>query len=76
VPEPISKLPTAVDPIARALPLDAEDLAQASALGVTTIRRAELTESETSLTAVNDLAFGAHSPLLEFGAPALRLIAA
>jgi len=34
----------------------AEDLAQASALGVTTIRRAELTESETSLTTVNDLA--------------------
>jgi transcriptional regulator with XRE-family HTH domain len=34
----------------------AEDLAQASSLGVTTIRRAELTESETSLTTVNDLA--------------------
>jgi len=34
----------------------AEDLARASAVGVTTIRRAELTESETSLTAANDLA--------------------
>jgi hypothetical protein len=31
-------------------------LARASAVGVTTIRRAELTESETSLTAANDLA--------------------
>jgi hypothetical protein len=34
----------------------AEDLARESALGVTTIRRAELTESETSMTTVNDLA--------------------
>jgi transcriptional regulator with XRE-family HTH domain len=34
----------------------AEDLARRSALGVTTIRRAELTESETSLTAANDQA--------------------
>jgi transcriptional regulator with XRE-family HTH domain len=34
----------------------AEDLARYSALGVTTIRRAELTESETSLTAANDQA--------------------
>jgi transcriptional regulator with XRE-family HTH domain len=34
----------------------AEDLARLSALGVTTIRRAELTESETSLTAANDQA--------------------
>src|SRR3954469_17337099 len=34
----------------------AEDLARASAVGTTTIRRAELTESETSLTAANDLA--------------------
>jgi hypothetical protein len=34
----------------------AEDLAQASALAVTTIRRAELTEHQTSLTAANDLA--------------------
>jgi hypothetical protein len=34
----------------------AEDLAKESALGVTTIRRAELSENETSLTVVNDLA--------------------
>jgi transcriptional regulator with XRE-family HTH domain len=34
----------------------AEDLAQASALGVATIRRAELTDRQTSLTAANDLA--------------------
>jgi transcriptional regulator with XRE-family HTH domain len=34
----------------------AEELAQASALGVATIRRAELTEHETSLTAANDQA--------------------
>ena len=34
----------------------AEDLARASAVGLTTIRRAELTESETSMTAANDLA--------------------
>jgi hypothetical protein len=34
----------------------AEDLARASALGVTTIRRAELAEHETSMTVANDLA--------------------
>jgi hypothetical protein len=34
----------------------AEDLARASILSVTTIRRAELTESETSMTAANDVA--------------------
>jgi hypothetical protein len=34
----------------------AEDLARASAVSVTTIRRAELTEDETSMTAANDLA--------------------
>jgi hypothetical protein len=34
----------------------AEDLAQQSALSVATIRRAELTERETSMTAANDLA--------------------
>lgn len=34
----------------------AEDLAQHSSLGVTTIRRAELTEAATSLTVSNDLA--------------------
>jgi hypothetical protein len=33
----------------------AEDLARASAVGLTTIRRAELTESETSMTVANDL---------------------
>ena len=33
----------------------AEDLARHSALGVTTIRRAELRESATQLTAANDL---------------------
>jgi transcriptional regulator with XRE-family HTH domain len=34
----------------------AEDLARATALSVTTIRRAELTEKETSMTAANELA--------------------
>jgi transcriptional regulator with XRE-family HTH domain len=34
----------------------AEDLARNSSVGVTTIRRAELTEDETSMTAANDLA--------------------
>jgi hypothetical protein len=34
----------------------AEDLAKASALGVATIRRAELRDSATKLTAANDLA--------------------
>jgi hypothetical protein len=34
----------------------AEDLARASAVGLTTIRRAELTEAQTSLTTANDLA--------------------
>ena len=34
----------------------ADDLARASAVGVTTIRRAELTDTETSMTAANDLA--------------------
>jgi hypothetical protein len=34
----------------------AEDLARASAVGLTTIRRAELTDDETSMTAANDLA--------------------
>jgi hypothetical protein len=33
-----------------------EDLARETALSVTTIRRAELTEGETSMTAANDLA--------------------
>ena len=34
----------------------AEDLARHSALSVATIRRAELTEGETSMTTANDLA--------------------
>jgi hypothetical protein len=34
----------------------AEDLAQNSALGINTIRRAELAEGETSMTAANNLA--------------------
>ena len=34
----------------------AEDLARKSAVGVTTIRRAELTEHRTSMTTANDLA--------------------
>jgi hypothetical protein len=34
----------------------AEDLARASTVSVTTIRRAELTAEETSMTAANDLA--------------------
>jgi transcriptional regulator with XRE-family HTH domain len=34
----------------------AEDLARASSLGVNTIRRAEVAEGETSLTAANELA--------------------
>ena len=34
----------------------AEDLARESAVGVATIRRAETTENETSMTAANDLA--------------------
>jgi transcriptional regulator with XRE-family HTH domain len=34
----------------------AEDLARESAVSVTTVRRAELTASETSMTAANDLA--------------------
>jgi hypothetical protein len=34
----------------------AEDLARASAVSVTTIRRAELMEEQTSMTAPNDLA--------------------
>src|SRR3974390_1468899 len=34
----------------------AEDLARESSVGVTTIRRAELTNDETSMTVANDLA--------------------
>jgi hypothetical protein len=34
----------------------AQDLARESSVGVATIRRAELTDNETSMTAANDLA--------------------
>jgi hypothetical protein len=34
----------------------AEDLARESSIGVATIRRAELTDDETSMTAANDIA--------------------
>jgi hypothetical protein len=34
----------------------AQDLARESSVGVATIRRAELTEADTSMTAANDLA--------------------
>jgi len=34
----------------------ADDLARESAVGITTIRRAEVTESKTSMTTANDLA--------------------
>ena len=40
----------------RCLRWRAEDLAGKSAVGVATIRRAELTENETSMTAANDMA--------------------
>jgi hypothetical protein len=58
----------------------AEDLAHHSALGVTTIRRAELKEAETSLTAANDQAVrrALESAGVEFidengGGPGVRL---
>jgi hypothetical protein len=58
----------------------AEDLARVSALAVTTIRRAELTENQTSLTAANDLAIrrALESAGVEFidengGGPGVRL---
>jgi hypothetical protein len=58
----------------------AEDLARASAVGVATIRRAELTENQTSLTAANDLAIrrALESAGVEFidengGGPGVRL---
>ena len=53
----------------------AEDLARASAVGLTTIRRAELTDAETSLTAANDRAIrrALEEVGIEFiGAPADR----
>ena len=55
--EPIRPLVSAQIRAARALiRWSAEDLARASAVGVTTIRRAEITEEETALTAANDQA--------------------
>jgi hypothetical protein len=58
----------------------AEDLARHSAVGVTTIRRAELTESETSMTAANNQAVrrALESAGVEFidengGGPGVRL---
>ena len=58
----------------------AQQLADASAVGVTTIRRAELTESETKLTRVNDQAIrhtleaaGVEFIDAEGGGPGVRL---
>jgi hypothetical protein len=58
----------------------AQQLADASAVGVTTIRRAELTESETKLTRVNDHAIrrtleeaGVEFIDAEGGGPGVRL---
>jgi transcriptional regulator with XRE-family HTH domain len=58
----------------------AEDLARASRVGLTTIRRAELTESVTSMTAANDAAIRAalEAAGVEFidengGGPGVRL---
>ena len=58
----------------------AEDLARASSVGLTTIRRAELTDAETSMTAANDLAVrrALESAGVEFidengGGPGVRL---
>jgi hypothetical protein len=58
----------------------AQDLARASAVGVATVRRAELAERETSMTAPNDLAVrrALESAGVEFidengGGPGVRL---
>ena len=58
----------------------AEDLARASAVGVATIRRAELAGEETSLTAANDIAIrqALEAAGIEFidengGGPGMRL---
>jgi hypothetical protein len=58
----------------------AKDLARESAVGVTTIRRAELADDETSMTAANDLAIrrALESVGVEFidengGGPGVRL---
>jgi transcriptional regulator with XRE-family HTH domain len=54
---PLKPLTSAQLRAARALlRWSAEDLARASAVSVTTIRRAELAENETSMTVPNDLA--------------------
>jgi transcriptional regulator with XRE-family HTH domain len=54
---PLKPLTSAQIRAARALiRWSAEDLARLSALSVTTIRRAELTGDETSMTTANDLA--------------------
>ena len=58
----------------------AQDLARESSVGVATIRRAELTDDETSMTAANDLAVrrALESAGVEFieengGGPGVRL---
>ena len=58
----------------------AQDLARESSVGVATIRRAELTDAETSMTAANDLAVrrALESAGVEFidengGGPGVRL---
>ena len=58
----------------------AQDLADASSVGVTTIRRAELTHSETKLTRANDQAIrraleaaGVEFIVAEGGGPGVRL---
>ena len=58
----------------------AQDLAKASAVGVATVRRAELAERETSMTAPNDMAVrrALESAGVEFidengGGPGVRL---
>ena len=54
---PLSPLTSAQIRAARALlRWSAEELARQSAVGVTTIRRAELTEHQTSMTMANNLA--------------------
>jgi hypothetical protein len=45
-----------VSPFRPAVRWRAQDLARESSVGVATIRRAELTDDETSMTAANDLA--------------------
>jgi hypothetical protein len=78
---PVNALTSAQLRAARALVRwSAEDLARYSAVGVTTIRRAELTENKTSLTAANDQALrrALESAGVEFidengGGPGVRL---